>query len=377
MEYDQNNYVKTQEICNGLLVHKPTDVKVLVLLSASYFCCGEYASSLKYLLRAQEIDPNSSDVLLNLGVHFYHHGKLKEAFAYYTEAFLKINVKKINDLIEFAKLMTQTGSKYEAEIMYKIILHMSPDLYIERNAYAKVLISLNKLEEAENQYNIAKQTAPQNFDTWNNLGSLYVKMGKTKEAIRCYMKASKLNCTSPMVWTNLGIVYFKLKNHQNAIDNFQKALELYPEDSIDILKYLGNVYWDQKNWPLFVDTFKNVWKLKPNEEDTNFKLGYVYYYHFNNYQEAEKYFENLVKINSENVMFHNYVINVYLKQSKKKCACEAAILLADLYSRQNDYVNAKNSYVLALHLNPENPYGHEKLGNLQYSHGYLESALER
>lgn len=65
------------------------------------------------------------------------------------------------------------------------------------------------------------------------------------------------------------------------------------------------------------------------------------------YEEAEKYFKTILKLDPDNTAFYHHLIGVYEKQNKSKCACEVAMSLGDFSYGLYDYKNAKSAYIIA------------------------------
>lgn len=73
LEYKNKNNVRTQEICKELLFQNPTDLHILILISASNLCCHEYDLMINYLKRAHQINPNCLESLtVNQPRELYH-----------------------------------------------------------------------------------------------------------------------------------------------------------------------------------------------------------------------------------------------------------------------------------------------------------------
>lgn len=374
LEYDNENYVKTLEICHELLSENPDDSHVLLLLTSSYINCQEYDISMSYLIKAYNLDCNCPGILKNLGYCHFHKAEYVEALRYFSSALVFNNSCEHFWIACTRKLMKNHESDIRSA--YLFVLHNKPDLCDIRSEYIKYLVSINEVKQAEHHYKILVEINPSCVDIWNNYGDLLFDSDRFKEALDCYKKALKLNNTWRKTWNNLGSTYIKLEEVQNAIDSFQKALELYPQDT-DALKNIASLYHFQKKFSLAIDNFEEVLKILPNDECANLQLGLLYYNRLKDYKEAGKYFKTLLKLNPLNVDYHKYLIVAYQKQKQFQSASEAIISLGDVYYDQNDYETAKTVYESALKLDRENAICHYKLGITLLNLRLFELALQR
>lgn len=372
LEYDQNNFLRAQEICKELLVNRPFDVTNLVLLAASCFMCEQYDEALTYLLNAKDINPTCAEVLNNIGSIFCKKSKPEEALPFYFQA---INKKHnfIDGWINYCEGLVNTNDKEKAVRAYLSILTYKPDLYKVRNNYGILLMSMNKLEESEYQYLITLKHAPDFPDAWNNLGVLYDKIGNTDKAIDCYENALKLNFNVNTTKINLGRAYFKLKKYQKGIDLFQEVFQLCP-GNISAVRHLASIYTDQGKITLAIEVYKKFLEVQPDNLEINIQLGKKYFFDEENYQEAKKYFVKSYDLNPSNKNACKFLSKVYQALDESKLASEVSVQLGDICLEENNLEGAKSAYLWATHLDPENSGGHWKLGLTCYIMGHLDHA---
>lgn len=354
----------------------PTDTNGLHLLASSYFYREEYDNCIYYLNKLSHLLPNCAEVYNNLGTSYMAKSQFHDALIYFHTA-VKYKPDVTIPLFNYAITSIKINEN-EADDTFKFILKHNPELYVVRYNYGNFLFTINKVDEAKQQFKMIEKDAPDFPNSWISLGNIYLSINKVNKAIICYEKALKIDSTDINTWTNLGRAQLELKNYSSAMNYFQTALKLCP-NNVYALKHLAQVYYNQENILLAIETYKKCLELQPNNLDCNLKLGLISLECLENYQEAEKYFKKCLELNPETQIEKIYknLSRVYHKQGKNKSASEISILLADMYFEQDNQKYAKVAYIYALYLDPENSYGHWKLGLTYYKLGLLEFALSR
>ncbi|XP_025206937.1 UDP-N-acetylglucosamine--peptide N-acetylglucosaminyltransferase 110 kDa subunit-like [Melanaphis sacchari] len=375
LELQNGNFIKTRQICEELLRHLPNDLNIITLMAESFFKCGNYEKSFSFLRLAININPNSFEVLNNIASNYWKQSQYDLAKNYLSEAIFK-KPSYINGWINYAEALFKTNDAKSAEYIYIPILNLKPDLYTVRNKYGKFLLSLNRLKNAKQQFKIALKSAPEFQETLCNLGDVYFKTDKFDKAILNYHKALEVNSNLKNTLVNLGLAYLKVTEYSKAVNSFEKAIELDP-DNISALRYLAVTYCYQDNMLLSVETYKKCLKLQPDNLDITLELALVYFHNLENFEEAENYFEKCIELNSQREDLYKYLFAVYQKLNKYKNASDISISLGDLYLDRSDLENARNAFITAAYFNPENVYGHWKVGLIMHLLGHFNLALIR
>ncbi|XP_050543771.1 UDP-N-acetylglucosamine--peptide N-acetylglucosaminyltransferase 110 kDa subunit-like [Daktulosphaira vitifoliae] len=375
LEYFQDNFTKTKELCEEILSHQPIDLDTFILLAAVHFKCKQYDLSFKYLKEALTQNFNAPEIFCNIGSIYWKKCQLGNALECYYRA---ICLKKsyIDGWINYVEGLVLAGDKVQASLAYSMILAYKPELYKVRNNFGKLLVSLNKLEEAEYHYILAKKTEPNFSDTWNNLGALYFNNGKIDQAISHFEVALKCNEKSVSAWLNLGLCYLESNDYTKTIDILQKTINLSPDNTI-ALKYLAHAYlFDDK--PLFaIDNLTKCLEIDIQNADLHLELGLIYFTKINNYKEAEISIKHCIELDPMYDIAYKYLIAIYEVQKDFKNASNIAISLGDMHFDSKKYESARNAYTTSLCFNPDNADGHWKLGLTLYMMGHLCNAFPR
>jgi len=343
-------------------------------MAESYFNCGNYDKSRSYLIIANNLDPNSFLILLNIACNYWKQSRYDLAKFFILEAIHKSTY--FNDSwIYYVELLVQTNDIVMAEYVYNLILEINPDLYTVRNNYGKFLLSQNKVEEAKKQFKIIQKSA-NNCEVLSYLGDVYFKTKKFDKAIFNYHKALDINPNLNITLFNLGKVYLQITEYQKAVEAFEKTIKLDSENG-SALRYLAIAYFNLDNMLMSVEAYKRCLKLLPDDLEINLELALVYFHKLNNFHEAENYFKKCLQLNPQKEDLYKYLIGVYQQLNKRMDASYIYMALGDLYLDKSDLENARKAFTSALFLNPKNAEGHWKLGLTMHKLGHFDLAIIR
>ena len=151
----------------------------------------QYTEALKNLIKANELDPNNSDILNNLGMAYYFKGEKEIAVKTLLRA-LEINKKNSDAKTNLASIFYKDGKVSEAEKMYKQVLK---DLTYDKQAR-----------------------------TLFNLGILELKAkGNTVSAENYFKKSIKEDDNYCPAYYHLGLLQFNRRQFNSALKNFREA----------------------------------------------------------------------------------------------------------------------------------------------------------
>ncbi|KAL5233485.1 hypothetical protein ACI65C_000895 [Semiaphis heraclei] len=348
------NFTKDQLICEELLTHKPTDLNVMLRNAKSFFNCGNFEKCIDCLERAKNINPNCCEVLNNLALVYLKKSEIEKAKEYLFKACV-LKPYCVDTWKNYADLLYNINDLNSAELAYGRVLSLKPELY---------------------KFKIAQNSAAERSEALNNLGDVYYMSGKFKKAIPYYQKALEINSDLNNTYISLGLAFLKVKELLKAAKYFKKALILEPEN-VFVLRNLAVTYWHQDNMILSVDEFKKCLKLQPENIDFNFDLAMIYLRDLKNYQEAIIYLKKCIQLNPERKYLYTSLLAAYWMSKDYLNTSDTCMSLGELYLEDDDQENARNAFTRAIYWNPENAYGHWKVGLIMYKLGYFDLALNR
>ncbi|HXH74616.1 MAG TPA: tetratricopeptide repeat protein [Bacteriovoracaceae bacterium] len=163
-----------------------------------YFSAGtqslidkDYTAALTSLMKANEFNPESTEILTNLGMAYYFKGEQEIAIKHLMQA-LKINPKNSDARVNLASIHYKDGKYAEAEKLYKEVLQ---DLTYDKQAR-----------------------------TLYNLGLIELQSRKNSAGAEAYFKRSvKEDENYCPAFFQLGMVQYNRRQFNTALKNFKEA----------------------------------------------------------------------------------------------------------------------------------------------------------
>jgi len=206
-------------------------------------------------------------------------------------------------------------------------------------------------------------------EAYKNLGEAYMHQGDFSSALREFLKAEKIYSKDPHLQFDLGYAYMAKDRLDLAVKHFKKAVKLKP-DYAEARNNLGTAYLAKKEWNKAIECFKeivdDVLYATPHYPLTN--MGWAYY-NKQEYELAEKYFLDALKLEPDFIMAvlglgRNYMAMgrpvdaaAILEKAVKKYprSAELYFYLAKAYSLSGDYKKAVSAYNKVIELVPDSP----------------------
>lgn len=152
---------------------------------------GDYTEALANLLKANELNPNNSDIINNLGMAYYFKGEKSEAHKHLNRA-LELNPNNTDAKINLASIHYQDGEIDQAEALYKVALK---DLTYDKQA--RTYFNLGLISQINRRDNIS--------------------------AIKYYEKSIKEDPNYCPSFFQMGIIQFKNRKFNSALKNFKES----------------------------------------------------------------------------------------------------------------------------------------------------------
>lgn len=127
----------------------PADINTLIALSQTYQLMNDRANAKLYVFKAYNIKPDSPQIKKELGDFFYCFGEYSTAIEYYKAALSSGLLRNYETNIKTAKCYEKLGDLTNAELYYKISLHINSS---SREAMNKI----NEYDSAQKTDNFQK-----------------------------------------------------------------------------------------------------------------------------------------------------------------------------------------------------------------------------
>ncbi|OUC40552.1 tetratricopeptide repeat protein [Trichinella nativa] len=281
-----------------------------------------------------------------------------------------VSVCPAKALANLANVYAREGTLEKAEQLYKIALDQKSDTSDTWYNYGLFLQNAGRLSEALNAYRNSIQRRPWFALAYLNFGIVLGEMGRTEEAKQSNSMRDLMSHEHAQISClyNLGRLLADENKHDEAIQIYHEALNrinvhyaphaLYNMlarekfelatrlqiQSVQALEHLGHFYLDTGNLELAIETFVKALKLEPQNFGLVFALATAQRKN-DNTTEAERLYKQAVEIEPMSSSAHsNY----------------GAIL-----HMNGKYKNAKEEYLLALQLKPDDMIVLENLKKLE------------
>lgn len=189
---------------------------------------------------------------------------------------------------------------------------------ISDNLYAEYLVKYS-------YYHIARivkpEEIPEKIDETEsepepsiNLDIIYllVSAGKYDEAIMCLDEIIKLNPDSYTLWYVKGKILIDLKRYDESLECFDKSFELNSKHDLS-LTTKGVALAHLKRFKKALNCYQKALFINPLNDYTLKLMGNTYLIGLKDYEEAIKYFEIALKLDSDDSMLWNNLSYAYLK----------------------------------------------------------------
>ena len=197
------------------------------------------------------------------------------------------------------------------------------------------------------------------------LANIYLQTEKLNEAARCYRRAVVKHDKFRRAWKNLGLIHVRNGEFKQAIEALTHVIELGGSDSITFAQ-LGYAYLSVDNNLCAESAYRMAVLLDPNTRDWKIMLA-MSILKQERYPEAVSLFENLIRENPDDTNLWLYQANAYLGLNQPlKAAINYEIVdslggstaetlqkLGDIYTNQELFETAVNSYIQAIEKDPD------------------------
>lgn len=227
------------------------------------------------------------------------------------------------------------------------------DLYIKANELM-----------AQNQYaeviNVLQQVKPETLRSLTSIASCYNALGQTDTAIEYYKKADKLSPDNTQILYSIGYLYYTKNDIASAKKYVDLSLKADPANAnaVELNKFMSqqdsNVvmnqavsYMNQNNYSEAKKTLEKLLKDNPSDFQAYYYLGHIGYA-TQKYEEAAKNFSLAIKYNPEYALSYYSIGLAFdkLKEfSKSRSAYEQFLLMENDDNKYTQYAKTRVSTI--------------------------------
>ena len=339
-----------------ILIDKSQPVKALSLLNKlEHLESGEYGI---YLLRG---------AALNM------IGKPREAQRQFEKAISMADENKAEVLYNIG-MSFERINQHNIALKYFMKVHaLEPENYFVFYDLAYCYERLDDLDKSIEYYQKYLDEDPFSEYVWYNLGIVYNKKDDNEKALEAYDFAISIN-------PEYSSAYFNKANTLSSLENFAKAIEVYQDflsierDNAAAYCYMGECYERLEDYEAAKTNYIKSLSLDNQFADAWFGLGVMKSqdgYH----EEAVRDILRALNLDKDNSEYLFALASAYanMQQYKKSVAIFKKLVqlitcdiymwdcFAQVYAKQNAFVEARKIILDALHFNPDSALLHYRL----------------
>jgi tetratricopeptide (TPR) repeat protein len=252
---------------NRIVSLEPKNVEDRMVLGQLYTVKHEASKAEEQFKKAQSLDPDSEEVVLNLARLYAESGDVSQA-AKVIEA---VPEGDRSSKMEFAlgaayDQMKQTKQAIDA---YQKAADMEPEDVDTLRALAQALLNDDQFDSALKQYKEIAEADPDDVATLVHICEIERRQGKFDEALATIRKARKKDPENLEAGYNEGILLDHLGHLDEAAQDYEKMVELtshangaYTADEKNnrsiFLERLASVYHEQNKFEMAVATYQKM-----------------------------------------------------------------------------------------------------------------------
>ena len=216
---------------------------------------------------AQEIEPESEEVVLNLSRLYAESGDMQHAVK--TIADIPADGRTPKMEFTLGALYEQLKQHKNAIAAYQRAEALEPGSLQTMDALAQALLSNNQLDEALKQYKELADADPENSEALVRIAEIERRQGKYEDALATIHKARKIDPSSLEAGFNEGLLLDVLGRFDDAVQTYQQMVDLtshangaYTDEEKNnrsiFLERLGAVYQEENKTDQAVAAYQKI-----------------------------------------------------------------------------------------------------------------------
>lgn len=359
-----------------LFLSAPNNGTYNLLLGNIYMQIGRRDSALKYIDRAQRLDPENGMTYLTKAQIYYNEGDSvnydKQIYQALVSKDLDVEnkVAVLTDYIQ--QLLAERDSSQRVDNLFQVLISQHTHEKAIHELYAKYLVALQKYDKAAEQMEYVTDIDPSNAASWVQLMMLNFITQNDSKAIYAAQKALEYNPDNLELYVDIAPVYYQMKEYDKAIDTYNKALEMV--DSVDsqirssLVGGMADAYYSRGDTAQAFQCYEEALKLDPTNSLVMNNYAYFLAVSNTDLDRAERLSALAVKADPENptvvdtyawVFFRKKEYKLalaYIEKAIKNSEEENAEILehyGDILFMNGQFEQAVENWEKALKLNPD------------------------
>ncbi len=229
---DQGELDQALKMLDILKIIDPNNSEILINIGWIYLKKENVDVALRYFDEAVKVADreDQEDLLVEIGTNLNHNNYHREAIRYLFRCML-INVNNENGIFEIAYAYDRVDNAEQSIEAYEHLVSINPFL---ENAWYNLAIIYNKTlryDDAIAAYDYALTINPDYIDAHFNKANTYVNMGQFAKALDSYFEHASYKTDLTLTYQYIGDCWEQLGEGSMAIRFFMKSLELDPQNA--------------------------------------------------------------------------------------------------------------------------------------------------
>ncbi len=336
--------------------------------------------------KACDLQPQSADAHMNLGMVLQEQGKLHDAIRAYRRA-LALRP-------DYAEAHANTGTSLQALGKYDEAVTAFGKALASRPAYPEVYNNLGVvlqeqggLDRAVAMYQQAISMRPDYAEAYLNLGNVLRAKGELDQAIATYRMAISIRPNYAIAHNNMGVALKEKGDAVGAIEAFGEALKILP-DYAEPYNNIGNTLGVLKRYGEAISSYQKAIAIRPDYVEARVNMA-ANLLEVGKFEDAISACRDAIAIDGKNAEAYKNMGDAIVGLGKLK---EAIATYRRALSIRPDYAEAHNnmgvalfekgdvtgalaSYRRAVASEPQNAVAHNNIGNVYQEQGNLGAAV--
>jgi tetratricopeptide (TPR) repeat protein len=221
--YRQGRLEEADRLCTRILKAAPSWFDALHLAGLVKLEAGKAAAAQVLLVKALKLNPDSPQVLANLGRTLAALDRNDEAMSYLDKA-VAIAPDNFDAINSRGIVLLNLNRATEAAAAFERVLALEPRFLGVRANLGNAQARLGRFEDALLHYDALLTAHPGHPETLVNRGSALADMGRPQEAIAAYEQALALRPDYAKARVGRGAALAALNRHQDALQDYGAVL---------------------------------------------------------------------------------------------------------------------------------------------------------
>lgn len=360
-------FAEALKIANQLILHDSSNSHAHSYAGVAYYYLGDRANAEESFRRAQQLAPEESGAISNLGKILVEQGKFEDAKKIYSAAFHAQDVVHIEIFLDLADLELRQSNFGEAFNLWEKAKKKYPGDPRPRIMLARYYLNLGKFNDALSMLEEAKDAHMNNTDFMVLLGRTYLSVNAYSKALACFERLIELTPGSPAAYQYKALTLAQIGDSQGVWQSLNKGLAIDPEYLPSVL--LGTKFYLKED--RFEEADSSISKLLAKEPNNPFFLyeSGVLAYKKGKFEEALSIFQKVREmVRHEEATLHiarayiqlgDYEKSYFILSEGIKEFPNSDVVLAELSNilmLLNRYIEAEAVYKQLLEMDPKNVY---------------------